>query len=137
MLRGEQAWMTAVAVVVTCAAIVFVGWGVARSAEEEEQVAGRYQFAVPDLVVDTATGRLVNSKGQVLEGPIDPSGSEVGRYSVDGYVTAVTRSVGLNVLDQPVARTDLVKGYVLGDTKTGRVVRQRVYYSEPLQRGDL
>jgi hypothetical protein len=93
--------------------------------------------AVPDLVLDTATGRLVNSKGQVLEQAVDPSGTEVGRYSVDGYVTAVTWSVGLDVINQPVASTSLVKGYVLGDTQTGRVLKERIYYSQPLQRGDL
>jgi hypothetical protein len=138
--RGEQVLRIVVAVAVICAAVAFAGWGVARGAAEgvkEEEPVGRYQVAVPDLVLDTMTGRLMSGRGQVLESPTDPSGTEVGRYSVDGYVTAVTRYVGLDVINQPVANTDLVKGYVVADTKTGQIVRQRIYYSQPLQRGDL
>ncbi len=126
----------AMAVVMACAVVAFLGWGVSRVGAQEEQVVGRYEMAVPDLVLDTATGRLT-SRGQVLENPIDPTGTEVGRYTVDGYVTAVTRYVGLDIMNQPIARTDLVKGYVVGDTKTGAIVRQRRYYSQPIQRGDL
>jgi len=139
VLRGEQGFRMAAAVVALCAAVGFLAWGVTRGAaqEQEEEPVGRYQVAVPDLVLDTATGRLVNGRGQVLEQAIDPSGEEVGRYSVDGYVTAVTRSVGLDVMNQPVAMSGLVKGYVVADTQTGRVLKQRIYYSQPLQRGDL
>lgn len=137
MLRGEQRFGMAVAVAVICAAVAFLAWGGARGAAQEEEPVGRYQMAVPDLVLDTATGRLVDGQGKVLENAIDPNGEEVGRYCVDGYVTAVTRSVGLDVINQPVAVTSLVKGYVLGDTQTGRVIKQRIYYSQPLQRGDL
>jgi hypothetical protein len=137
VLRGEQGFRMAAAVVALCAAVGFLAWGVSRGAEQEEEPVGRYQVAVPDLVLDTTTGRLVDGRGQVLEQAIDPSGKEVGRYSVDGYVTAVTRSVGLDVINQPVAVSSLVKGYVVADTQTGRVVKQRIYYSQPLQRGDL
>ena len=139
VLRGEQGFRMAAAVVALCAAVGFLAWGVTRGAaqEQEQEPVGRYQVAVPDLVLDTTTGRLVDGRGQVLEQAIDPSGKEVGRYSVDGYVTAVTRSVGLDVINQPVAMSSLVKGYVVADTQTGRVVKQRVYYSQPLQRGDL
>jgi len=49
----------------------------------------------------------------------------------------VTRSVGLDVMNTPVARTDLVKGYVIVDTKSGRVVRKRIYESRPLRANDL
>ncbi len=137
MLRGEQRFGMAVAVAVICAAVGFLVWGVTRGAAQEEEGVGRYQMAVPDLVLDTATGRLVNSRGQVLEQAIDPSGEEVGRYCVDGYVTAVTRRIGLDIVEQPTMSVDLVKGYVLGDTQTGRVIKQRIYSSQPLQRGDL
>lgn len=137
MLRGERRFGMAVAVAVTCAAVGFLVWDVTRGAAQDEAPVGRYQMAVPDLVLDTSTGRLVNGQGQVLEQAIDPSGAEIGRYCVDGYVTAVTRSVGLDIIQQPTMQVDLVKGYVLGDTQTGRVIKQRTYYSQPLQRGDL
>jgi len=135
----------AIVVVLLGAVAVAAGWGVARAvaqpaevaASEREEPVGRYQVAVPDLVLDTATGKLVGGNGQVLEPPIDPSGTEVGRYTVDGYVTSVTRSVGLDVIQVPVARVDLVKGYVLGDSKTGRIIKSRVYLSRPIQPGDL
>jgi hypothetical protein len=139
VLRGEQGFRMAAAVVALCAVVGFLAWGVTRGAaqEQEQDPVGRYQVAVPDLVLDTTTGRLVDGKGQVLEQAIDPSGEEIGRYSVDGYVTAVTRSVGLDVINQPVAVSSLVKGYVVADTQTGRVLKQRIYYSQPLRRGDL
>jgi len=139
VLRGEQGFRMAAAVVALCAVVGFLAWGVTRGAaqEEEQDPVGRYQVAVPDLVLDTTTGRLVDGKGQVLEQAIDPSGKEVGRYSVDGYVTAVTSSVGLDVINRPVAVTSLVKAYVVADTQTGRVLKQRIYSSQPLQRGDL
>ncbi len=99
------------AVILICAATVLLGWGITRGAAEqdEQEPVGRFQVAVPDLVLDTATGRLTNSKGQVLEQPLDPTGEEIGRYSVDGYVTAVTREAGLNVVEQPVVWPQLVK----------------------------
>ena len=136
VVRGERAMKAAMVVVMACAVVAFMGWGVSRVSAQEEQVVGRYEMAVPDLILDTTTGRLT-SRGRVLENAIDPTGTEVGRYTVDAYVTAVTRHVGLNVLNQPVARTDLVKGYVVGDTKTGMIVRQQEYYSQPIQPGDL
>ena len=136
MQRGERNLGIAVAVMAVCAAIAFLGWGVTGGAAQEEQAVGRYEVAVPDLVLDTATGKLT-SKGQVLEQAIDPSGQEIGRYSVDGFITAVTRRVGLNVLEQPVVWPELVKGYVIVDTKTGQIVKQRNYYSRALQEGDL
>lgn len=137
MLRGARGIGLAAAVVLVCAVVIGVGWGVARGAGQEEPVVGRYQVAAPDLVLDTATGKLSDGTGRVLEPPLDASGSEVGRYTVDGYVTAVTRWVGLDVTQTPTQRVDLVKGYVLGDTKTGRVLKQRVYYSQPMKPGDL
>jgi len=137
VLRGEQGFRMAAAVVALCAAVGFLAWGVTRGSAQEEEPVGRYQVAVPDLVLDTTTGRLVDGRGQVLEQAIDPSGKEIGRYSVDGYVTAVTRSVGLDVMNQPVAMSTLVKGYVVADTQTGRVLKQQIYHSQPLQRGDL
>jgi hypothetical protein len=93
--------------------------------------------AVPDLTLDTATGKLSDSKGTVLEPALDPAGKLVGHYCVDGYVTSVTRSVGQNVLNMPFAKVDLVKGYVLGDTTTGRVLKQKIYYSQPIGSDDL
>lgn len=137
MQRRERAFRTVSAVVVICAVVGVLSWGLGRSAAQEQGEVGRYQVAVPDLVLDTATGRLVTGNGQVLEQAIDPNGTEAGRYSVDGYVAAVTRAVGLDVMNQPVAYTQVVKGYVLGDTKTGAVVRERIYHSQPLQLGDL
>ena len=139
VLRGEQGFRMAAAAVALCAAVGFLAWGVTRGAAQEQapEPVGRYQVAVPDLVLDTTTGRLVDGRGQVLEQAIDPSGKEIGRYSVDGYVTAVTRSVGLDVMNQPVAMSTLVKGYVVADTQTGRVLKQQIYHSQPLQRGDL
>jgi hypothetical protein len=125
------------AVAVLCAAAALIGWGVARGQAPESDLVGQYQVAAPDLVLDTTTGRLIGDGGKVLERPIDSSGAELGRYSVDGYVTAVTRTVGLDVLELPVAHTGLIKGYVIADTKTGKIVRQRVYYSRPLQPDDL
>jgi hypothetical protein len=119
-----------------CAGIGLLGWGVTRGTAQEEQTVGRYEVAVPDLVLDTATGKLT-SKGQVLEQPIDPSNTEIGRYSVDGFVTALTRRVGLDLMNQPVVWPELVKGYVIIDTKTGQILKQRTYYSRNLQEGDL
>jgi hypothetical protein len=133
------------------AAVVLVCWQVTGSSAQgvtsdtgpygsaaiAEQVVGRYQAAAPDLVLDTTTGKLTDAAGQVLEPPIDASSKDVGRFSAAGYVTAVTRSVGLDVIGVPVARTDLVKGYVIVDTKTGQAVRRRVYESHALQPTDL
>jgi hypothetical protein len=127
----------AVLTVVLCAAAAAVVWGMASGVAQEEAAVGRYQMAVPDLVLDTATGRLVDGNGRVLEQPVDPTGAEAGRYCVDGYVTAVPRQVGLDVIQQPTMRVELVKGYILGDTKTGTVVRQRIYYSQPIRANDL
>ena len=123
--------------VLVCATVAAVAWGIASSVAQEEAAVGRYQMAVPDLVLDTATGRLVDGKGKVLEQPVDASGSEVGRYCVDGYVSAVTRQVIMNIVEQPIVRVDLVKGYVLGDTKSGTIIKQQVYYSHPIRPGDL
>jgi hypothetical protein len=138
VLRGERRKKVIGAVLIICAAMAFLGWGVSRgAAQQQEEVIGHYQVAVPDLVLDTMTGRLTNSRGQVLEQAIDPSGTEVGRYSVDGFVTAVTSRVGLNVINEPVVWPELVKGYVLLDTQTGQIVKQKVYYRQALQAGDL
>jgi hypothetical protein len=136
---GERAVKVFGAIALICAAAVLLGWGITRGAaqQEEEEPAGRFQVAVPDLVLDTATGRLTNSKGQVLEQPVNPTGEQIGRYSVDGFVTAVTRTVGLNVINQPVVWPQLVKGYVVLDTQTGQVVRQKTYYRQALQESDL
>lgn len=154
-MKSERRIGVVFAILLAAVIVALVGWGIARSSaqaqvlggtpsggtaagsEKQDQPVGHYQVAVPNLVLDTATGKLVGANGQVLEPPVDPSGSEVGRYSVDAYVTSVTRSVTLNVLNVPVANVDLVKGYVIADTKTGRIVKQRVYYSAPLQAGDL
>jgi len=138
VLRGERRKTVLGGVLIMCAAMAFLAWGISRSAaQQQEEVVGHYQVAVPDLVLDTMTGKLTNSRGQVLEQPIDPSGAEVGRYSVDGFVTAVTSKVGLSVINEPVVWPQLVKGYVVLDTQTGRIVKQRVYYRQPLQAGDL
>jgi len=123
-------------VLIICAAMAFLGWGLSRCAAQQDEV-GRYQVAVPDLVLDTATGRLVNSTGQVLEQPLDATGEQIGRYSVDGYVTGVTRRAGLDVINQPVVWPELIKGYVLLDTQTGQIVRQKIYYRQALQKDDL
>jgi len=134
--RGERAFKVIGGVMIICAAMAFLGWGLSRGAAQQEEV-GRYQVAVPDLILDTATGKLVSSTGQVLEQPIDPSGEEIGRYSVDGYVTAVTRRAGLDVINQPVVWPELIKGYVLLDTQTGQVIKQKIYYRQALQKNDL
>lgn len=136
MHRGERSLKLIGLVAVVCAFLVISGWGVSRGMAQQDEV-GRYQVAVPNLVLDTATGRLTNSAGQVLEQPIDPAGEELGRYSVDGFVTAVTRSVGLDVINQPVVWPQLVKGYVILDTQTGQVVREKIYYRRALQQNDL
>ena len=134
--RGKLRVLAAVALF--CLVTGLVGWGVGVvGAAQEEQPVGRYQVAVPDLMLDTATGRLVDSGGSVLEQAIDPAGKEPGRYSVDGYVTVVTRFVGLNVLNVPYAQQEMVKAYVIGDTKTGRVLRQRVYETQPVDTTSL
>jgi len=134
---GRRGMAIGLALAILLFGLTAVIMGKAAGGAAEEEVIGRYQAAAPDLVLDTATGRLVSAKGGALEAPVDPTGKEVGRYSVAGYVTAVTRSVGLDVISRPVASVDLVKGYVVLDTKTGRVLRQRVYYSQPIQQGDL
>ncbi len=112
------------------------GVGVVGAAQEDQPV-GRYQVAVPDLMLDTATGRLVDGGGTVLEQAIDPAGKESGRYSVDGYVTVITRLVGLNVLGVPYSQQEMVKAYVIGDSKTGRVLRQRIYETQPVDTTSL
>lgn len=136
MPKGRRDTRLLVAIGAVCLATV-TGWGVIRAADPTEESVGRYQAAAPDLILDTATGRLTNAAGQLLEQPIDPSSAEVGRYSAAGFVTAVTRSVGLDVLNRPTAEVELVKGYVIADTKTGRVLRQRIYHSRPLEPGQL
>ncbi len=136
MPKGRRDTRLLVAIGAVCLATV-MGWGVIRAADPTEESVGRYQAAAPDLILDTATGRLTNAAGQLLEQPIDPSSAEVGRYSAAGFVTAVTRSVGLDVLNRPTAEVELVKGYVIADTKTGRVLRQRIYHSRPLEPGQL
>jgi hypothetical protein len=138
--RGERTIKMLAAALILCTSVALVGWGVGKGVAEEEQATatvGLYQAAAPDLVLDTATGKLVDSQGQVLEQPVDQAGTEAGRYSAAGYVSAVTRSVGLDVINQPIARSELVKGYIIVDTQTGQVVRQRVYYRQPLQPTDL
>jgi hypothetical protein len=134
--RGERVMKVIGVVLIICTAMVCLDWGLSRCAAQQDEV-GRYQVAVPDLVLDTATGRLANSAGKVLEQPIDPTGEEIGRYSVDGYVTAATRRAGLDVVNQPVVWPELIKGYVLLDTQTGQIIRQKIYYRQPLQRNDL
>lgn len=129
--RGKLRVLAAVGLF--CLVTALVGWGVSVVGAQEDEQAGRYQVAVPDLMLDTATGRLVTSGGAVLEQAIDPSNKEPGRYTVDGYVTVITRLVGLNVLGVPFVRQELVKGYVIGDSKTGRVLRQRIYATEPIE----
>jgi len=136
--RGERTAKVIAAVVVLCATIAVLGWGVGKGvAEEEKTDLGKYQAVAPDLVLDTTTGRLSNSDGQVLEQSIDPSGTKIGRYSAAGYTTAVTRSVGLSVINQPVAYSETIKGYIVIDTQTGQVLKQRVYYRQPLQSNDF
>ena len=136
---------------VLAGAMVLVGWGAARGSTPDimsvgtgqapvalaEQTVGRFQAVAPDLCLDTATGKLVDGSGRMLEPPADPSGQELGRFTAAGYVTAVTRSVGLNVIQSPVANTELVKGYVIADSKTGRVLKSRIYYARPLDNRDL
>ncbi len=136
MHRGERAMKVIGAVTIICAVTALLGWGLSRCSAQQEEV-GRYQVAVPDLILDTATGKLVDSKGYVLEQPIDRTGDQVGRYSVDGYVTAVTRNVGLDVINQPVIWPEMIKGYAVLDTQTGQIVKQRIYYRQALQKGDL
>ncbi len=136
MLRGERTVRLIGLIVVLCAILAISSWGVSRSAAQQDEV-GRYQVAVPNLVLDTATGRLSTSTGQVLEQPIDPTGDEVGRYSVDGFMTAVTRNAGLDVINQPVVWPQLVKGYVILDTQTGQILRESIYYRRALQKDDL
>ena len=136
-MRGERAIGLVIAMLLLGIVAVAIGWSVTRGEAEDEQVIGRYQFAAPDLVLDTATGKLTTAGGTVLESPIDAGAKEVGRYSAAGYVTSVTRSIGLDVLNQPTVRVDLIKGFVIGDTKNGKIIKQRVYYSEPLQPGEL
>lgn len=133
---GERVLRVVLAAALLCTVALVLVWTGGRGSAEDQPV-GRYQAAVPDLVLDTMTGKLIGAGGHVLEQPIDPAGEEVGRYSVDGYVTAVTRRVGLDVINQPVAYPELVKGYVLVDTKTGQVLREKTYYSQPLKTGDL
>jgi hypothetical protein len=120
-------------VAVLVAMMGLLGWSV--SAQESEPVAptGQFQAVAPDLVLDTCTGKLKTAGGQVLEAGVDPSGTTIGKYSAAGYATAVTRTVSLNMLSQPVAQTDSVKGYIIVNTETGAIVKQRVYYRQPLQ----
>jgi len=138
MRKGKRAVGLMVAAALLVAAVgVSMALGVARGAAEEEQMVGRYQAAAPDLVLDTATGKLTTSAGQMLEGPVDPSATEVGRYSVASYMTVVTRMVALSAINVPIVYNELVKGYAVVDTKTGRIIKQRIYYSAPLQPGEI
>lgn len=136
MHYGERALRGVLVITLICAVGLALVWAGGRGSAEDQPV-GRYQVAVPDLVLDTMTGKLTGNGGRMLESPINPAGDEVGRYSVDGYVTAVTRKVGLDVINQPVAYPQLVKAYVVVDTKTGQILRQKTYYSKPLRPGDL
>jgi len=134
--KGDRTIKVLAITILTGAIALFFTWGVNRGVAQETEI-GRYQAAVPDLVLDTCTGRLATSQGQVLEQPIDPTGEEVGRYSVDGFVTSVTRRAGLDVINQPVVWPELVKGYVVLDTQTGQVLKKRIYYRQALGPNDL
>lgn len=137
MRKREKAVGLVVSILLVGIVAVAIGWSGGRTEAQDEQVIGRFQFAAPDLILDTATGRLTTGGGAILEPPIDASGKDVGRYSAAGYVTAVPRTVGLDVLGQPTMSADIVKGYVVGDTKTGRILKQRVYYTQPIGPGDF
>jgi len=159
-VRGDRAIRLGIAIFLVGVVAVVTGWTIVRGEAQDtvapvtppltvltpdgtaraagtEQPVGRYQFAAPDLILDTATGKLTTQSGQLLEGAIEPGGKDLGHYSVAGYMTSVTRSSGLDALNQPTIAVDLVKGYVIGDTKSGRIAKQRVYYSQPMQPGDL
>ena len=123
--------------VLSCLILAVVGWSVGAGDAEAPQEVGRYQAAAPDLVLDTMTGRLTDSKGIVLEPVIDASEKQIGRYSGSGYVAVITRFVGLNIVNQPYAQQELVKGYSIVDTKTGQVVKQKVYASQPIVGNEL
>jgi len=136
---GDKGFRLAVTVLLICGAVAATGLVVSRVSAQEEPSVGRYQFAAPDLVLDTATGRLTGQGSRVLRPPVDPAGTEVGRYSVDGYIATTMRQADLRTTQRPFLyqRAGLVQGYVLGDTQTGLIIEHRVYYSRPLQPGDL
>ncbi len=134
--RGKVVGLVVVILLVGIVAAA-IGWSGGRIEAQDEQVIGRFQFAAPDLILDTATGKLTTGGGALLEAPIDAAGKDIGRYSAAGYVTAVPRSVTLDALAMPALSADMVKGYVIGDTKTGRILKQRMYYSQPIGPGDF
>ena len=123
--------------VLACLILAAVGWSLGAGDAEEPQEVGRYQAAAPDLVLDTMTGRLTDSKGVSLSPVLDASEKQVGRYSAAGYVAVITRFVGLNIVSQPYAQQELVKGYSIVDTKTGQVVKQKIYASQPIAANEL
>jgi len=102
-----------------------------------EPQVGRYQVAAPDLVCDTATGRVVDGRGQQISPAIQPAGQEVGRYQAAGYLVVVTRAATTDAIGRSLVNNELIKAYAVLDTTTGRIVRQGRYYSAPLTPQDL
>lgn len=146
MRTGERSVRIVGVMFVVLAAVGLFGWSVTRGAAQAEEAApdqaglyqaGLYQAVAPDCVLNTATGKLTTANGQVLEAGIDPGGTKLGKYSAAGYATAVTRAIGLDLINQPFARTDSVKAYLIVDTETGKVVKQRVYYRQPLDSNEF
>ena len=96
----------------------------ATRAGTEQPPVGRYTAVAPDLVLDTATGRLTDVKGTVVSAAVDASGSQVGRYHAAGYVTTVVRRIWVDILSRGQADIQVVKGFTLVDTTTGNAVKE-------------
>jgi hypothetical protein len=72
--RRERTIGLVLAVLLIGLAAIFLSRSVARGAAEGEQPVGRFQMAVPDLILDTATGKLVTAGGETLEPAVEAGG---------------------------------------------------------------
>ena len=118
--------------VLSVAAFALVGRGAA-----EEPPLGRYAAVAPSLVLDTATGKLTDSKGPVVNPAVDASGTKPGRYHAAGYVTTVVRRSWVDFMGKAQTETQVVKGFILVDTTTGNVLKSAVYSRTPLAPTDF
>ena len=124
------------------AIVLVVSWAnlsVGQTTEDEvEAVVDLYRVAAPDLVINTATGAVKNSAGETIVPALMPAGETPGRFDAAGYATTLTKSVVTTALGQQAISKTLVKSVSVIDTTTGAfMVKDRIYYSQPLTAGDL
>jgi len=129
----KRRWVAAAATLALCClAVLCLG------AQEEPQV-GKFQAAAPDLITDTTTGRVVDSKGKVIQEAATAEPQEIGRYQAAGYVKvtprvkAAPKGADWEVVSRTYTEFEAEKGLMLIDTTTGNVLANRVYSTETVK----